>query len=111
MSLYSEYISELRDLQIIEKDYGYITYNFQQDAVYIEELFIRKDFRHSGLGQELGSTVEQIAREKGMKKLLCTVIPTNKNSTYAIASYIKWGFKLDSSTNNFILLTKDIEVS
>jgi ribosomal protein S18 acetylase RimI-like enzyme len=108
MSLYADYVSEIRDLQVIEKDYGYITYNVQQDSVYIEELFIAKSHRQSGLGQELGHMVESFARERGFKKLLCTVVPTNKGSTYALSCYLKYGFKLDSATNNFILLVKEL---
>ena len=108
MSLYAKYIQERDGKHIIEDDRGFVVYSFRQDAVYVEDIYILPEFRHSGLAREMTDQVAVIAKEKGLKKLLGSVVVGNSHTEYNLIGYIKYGFKVDSCSNNFILLTKEI---
>ena len=108
MTLFGQYLTELCGKNIIESDIGFITYSFLEDSVYIEDLFVLPDHRKTSEASKMADEVSEIARSKGYKKLMGSVIPANKNSTESLKVLLAYGFKLDSSTTNFILMKKDL---
>lgn len=108
MSLYAAYIKEREGKEIIETDKGFLTFSIMKDGIYIEDVFTSPDHRHSGESLQLVSQVSEIAKERGLTKLFCSVIPTANNSTLSLKVVLAHGFKLNSSTNNFIWLEKRI---
>ena len=108
MSLYSEYIAERTDKHVYETDKGFIVYSLTEDALYIEDVFVAKDFRRQKICFEFGDYAAGIARFKGKSKLLGSVVPNSKGSTESMQMLLAYGFKLDSSINNFILLKKEL---
>ncbi len=108
MSLYAMYLYEREGKSIIESDKGFITYSFFEDKCYIENLFVHPDFRKTHEASKMADQVAQEAKSKGYKKLIGSVIPSTKGSDDSIKVLQAYGFKLESSTNNFIIFEKDL---
>lgn len=109
MSLYAQYINERENKQILETEQGFATYSFTKDGVYIEDIFVSKDYRHNNVASQLADQIIEIAKQKGCTKVFGSVVPSANNSTISLKVLLSYGFKLNSSTNNFILMSKEID--
>lgn len=78
---------------------------------YIPFLYLRKDFRHQGLGIQLVGHAVSFYRKLGRKKLQLSVAPTNEN---ALKFYEKFGFtqvkKQRGRFGYLLLMEKDISM-
>jgi hypothetical protein len=108
ISLYAQYVREREGREIIEYPEGFVTYSFEGENCYIQDVFVTKDHRRKNICFDLGDRVSRIAKEKGCKALLGSVVPTAKGSTESLKMLIAYGFMIYSSTNNFILLKKEL---
>lgn len=107
-SLYAMYVYEREGKQIIESDRGFLTYSFFEDKCYLENLFVHPDFRKTHEASKMADKVAEIAKTKGCKKLIGSVTPSTRGSDDSIKVLQAYGFKLESSTNNFIIFTKEL---
>lgn len=107
-SLYALYLAERTNKKIMEDEYGFATYSFTNDAVYIEDLFVLAGHRTEGHAAKLADKIAIIAKEKGLKKMLGSVCPSANGSTVSLKVLIAYGMKLESSTNDFIVMSKEI---
>jgi GNAT superfamily N-acetyltransferase len=108
MSLYGQFIKERLNKEIIETEKGFVTYYFIDEGCYADDVYVLPEYRRSKESFNLGKQVEDIARQKGCKKLYSSVVPSTPNSTLNLMGLIKFGFRLDSTANNFILVVKDL---
>lgn len=108
MSLYSEYVKERLNKEVIENENGFATYLFMDDGVYVEDIFVRKEYRDKGIAKEMLDQISIIAKEKGCKKMIGTVVPSTEGSTHSLQAAFSYGFKLDSCRQNLIVYTKEI---
>jgi GNAT superfamily N-acetyltransferase len=108
MSLYGDYIKEREGKKIIEEDYGFVTYQIFGDQVYIEDMFIEKQCRRSGLAFQLADDVREKAKEHGCKKMLTSVVPSANGSTESVKVILAYGFRLMSAQDNFIMFEMEI---
>ncbi len=102
------FIEEREGKNIIESERGFATYSFTEDAVYMEDIYIHPEHRRSGETFKMAEEIGKIAKSKGKKKMLGSVVPTAKGSSLSLKLLLDHGFKLDSSTNNFILVSRDL---
>jgi GNAT superfamily N-acetyltransferase len=107
-SLYAMYLLEREGKYTVESDRGFLTYSFFEDKCYLENLFVHPDYRNTHEASKMADKVAEIAKTKGCKKLIGSVVPSTRNSDDSIKVLQAYGFKLDSSTNNYIIFTKDI---
>lgn len=106
MSLYSLYLKERENIETIEIDKGFITYSITPDSVCIHNIFVLSEHRHEGIGHILESMVLGIARKNNINKIYGFVSPSTVNANYNLTIMLKDGYKLDSCTNNLIVLLK-----
>lgn len=108
-SLYAQYLMEKTDDQIIETDSGFATYRYMgNETIYIVDIFIQKGFRGYTHATNLANIIVEEAKTRGCKKLVGTVIPSNKNSTDSLKVLIAYGMKLESSGPDLIVFSKEI---
>ena len=69
---------------------GYFGVSFKKDCLFLSKLYIKKDFRHSGIGTKAFEKIKEIAVQNNYKSIQLTVNKYNKNT---INAYNKWGFK------------------
>lgn len=72
-SLWFQYLEECGGDQVIEYDWGFVTYRFVDKSVYMPEIFVVPERRDAGLARILVSEVEDIARAAGAEQLLGSV--------------------------------------
>lgn len=107
-SLYGEYVKEREGKQILESEKGFMTYKIQGQECYIADVYIRPEYRMSGVASEFANKIQKIAKNQGCKFLTGSVTPSLKGATESIIAQLKFGFKLHSSHEDFIILKKEI---
>ena len=70
---------------------GYIGLGRKEDYLFLSKLYIKKSFRHKGIGTKAFEFIKDYARLLNYKKIVLTVNKYNKNT---IEAYNKWGFKI-----------------
>lgn len=109
MSLYAQYIKERENKEIIESEQGFATYSINKDnSCYIQDIYVHPDHRHDHVASKFADQIVDIVKKKGVHTLYGSVSPTANNSTISLKVLLAYGFELDSSTNNFILVRKEI---
>ena len=84
---------------------GYIGLSNKQDYLFLSKLYLKKEYRHKGLGKEAFDFIKQFAENNGYNKIQLTVNKYNENT---INAYNKWGFKTVDSVitdigNGFVM--------
>jgi len=109
MTHYARYLTEKTNKSIVETETGFAMYSFPDSTtVYIEDIYVLPELRKAGEAAEMADRIVEIAKSKGCTRLLGSVIPSTKNSTDSLRVLLAYGMRLDSSTADFILFTKDI---
>ena len=108
-SFYAQYVKERSNRSIIETDKGFVTYCYTApDTVYIEDIFVVPEFRKGHIAANMADLVVKEAKDKGCKTLLGSVVPSSNNSTISLKVLLAYGMKLVSSSNDFIVFSKEI---
>lgn len=108
MSLYGEYLKEKTKDMILEDEYGFATYEIIGTDVYIKDIYVRRDFRSKNIASSYADKICDIARKAACKRLIGSVVPSTFGSTTSLRVLLSYGMKLESSTNNFILFSKEL---
>lgn len=70
---------------------GYIGVSKKEDYLFLSKIYVKKEYRHKGLGTKGFEFLKEFSKENDYKRIKLTVNKKNKNS---IDAYIKWGFKI-----------------
>ena len=84
---------------------GYFGISQKKEFLFLSKLYIKKEFRHQGIGSFAFERIKEIAKESGYKTIQLTV---NKYNKHTIDAYLKYGFKTISSVvtdigNGFVM--------
>lgn len=84
---------------------GYTGFCTKEDYLFLSKLYIKKEYRNSGLGRAALQFLSGIARKQGLKKIILTV---NKYNDSTISAYKNWGFSIIDSVvtdigNGFVM--------
>lgn len=84
---------------------GYIGISKKDAHLFLSKLYIKKDFRHKGIGSKAFEFIKNFAKSNRYNKIILTV---NKYNTNTISAYNKWGFKTIDSVitdigNGFVM--------
>ncbi len=74
-------------LKVDEKTAGYTGVSDCKDYLFLSKLYIKKEFRHKGLGKKAFEEIKKL----GFNRIQLTVNKYNKNT---IDAYLKYGFKI-----------------
>lgn len=69
---------------------GYIGLSKKEDYLFLSKLYIKKEFRHQGIGTQVFEFIKDFALKNNYKRIILTV---NKYNSNTINAYNKWGFK------------------
>lgn len=108
-SLYAQYVEEHTHGFIYENDHGFATYVFPDEKTcYIKDIFVRPEFRKSGVASDISAFIEQIAKQRGCTRLWGSVTPSAKDATISLKVLLAYGFHVVSASQDFILFEKDL---
>lgn len=108
-SQYARYVIERAGSQIIENKFGFVTYRFLSDGIFIEDLFVEREYRQSYKATQFGQMVEEVGRQNKCKFLYGAVCIDSKTTTEALQFQLKYGMNIYSLSGNMIFLKKEIK--
>ena len=109
MKLYTQYLKEREDMDVVCVEHGFATYKkVSEDTYYLVDVFVEKLYRRNGIASELNELVTQIALQDGAKKLLGSVDITKPNVTGSMAVILANGYKYSHANGNGIYFIKEI---
>jgi ribosomal protein S18 acetylase RimI-like enzyme len=113
MSMYKEYIEETTDTRMLETDYGFATYitSFGNDGhvdCYIEDIYVKPEFRKAYEASKIAKKIEEIAKKEGCTRLLGSVNLNIKDPTRSIKVLLQYGFEVLSAGEGFIWFKKNL---
>lgn len=110
MSLFAEYKKEREGKTVLETDNVLCVYSIDRvnDALYVEDIYVKKEDRKLGLAQKTVDHLARIARTEGLSCLIGSVCPSTNGADYSLKIMLRYGFRLRSSHENIIFLKKDI---
>jgi GNAT superfamily N-acetyltransferase len=106
-SSFAMYIEEREGKFIVEDERGFATYQFLKDCIYVEDVYVRPEYRMVGVASTYVEAIEVIARERGLKRIITTVSPRAKNCTNSLKAVLAYGFILESSDSDAIYFSKE----
>tara|TARA_R110002126_G_scaffold172712_5_gene321512 strand:- start:515 stop:838 length:324 start_codon:yes stop_codon:yes gene_type:complete len=107
--MYFDYLAERRpECKILKNDFGFAIYSYADDAVYIEEIYVRPDFRKEDIASQLSETIQKEAKDLGCGRLLGSVSASAEGSTDSIRVLLSHGMSLLSSQDDLIWFVKDL---
>ena len=90
-SLYAQYLEERGSYLIHETDYGFATYEYRGDLVYIVDIYVIPEMRKQGKALTLALKIAEEAKDKGCRAVLGSVDPRAKNSTESLKAILALG--------------------
>lgn len=75
--------------QLDGEDAGYVSYELQEDQLFLSKFYLKSSARGKGLGRDLFEQLKQTAQKHGLNQIGLTV---NKYNDTTIAVYKKLGF-------------------
>jgi GNAT superfamily N-acetyltransferase len=110
--MWLEYIKErMPNKSVINRDgMGFAVYYVYEaeQAIYLEDIFIAKEHRMTGIGKCILDEVEEKVREMGFRYVLGSIDPTAENTDISLKSMLNTGFKPYKIDNGLLFLRKDI---
>ena len=70
---------------------GYFGISRKEDYLFLSKLYIKKEYRHQGIGRIAFEEIKNIAENYGYTKIKLTV---NKNNKHTINAYLKYRFTI-----------------
>ena len=107
MSLWSEYREERNEAKFIEKENGFASYSIHNDECYLQDIYVRPEFRKTGLAKELADEVCKKAIEGNCKRLIGSVVVGTRGDSLNLRLLLEHGMKLLSVNNNIIYVYRD----
>jgi len=113
MSLFVDYFLEEEKKDVLEKEYGFITYHISNKECFVADVFIRKEERGKKHALSLLSEVAAIASKKGCEFLtgLCTFDRgESERYTTKVRLMLEAGFRIVSVKEGQLVFYKKLEV-
>lgn len=78
-------------ITVNNKKVGYAGISQKQDFLFLSKLYIKKGYRHQGIGSRAFEEIKRIGKNFNYSKIRLTV---NKYNKHTIDAYLKYGFKV-----------------
>lgn len=108
--MFREYFKERENAYVYEEDFGFAILKRIDDFIYLQDMYIKPEFRRLGKAQSMLAAVERKAAKEGYKEMLTSCSPAANNSTYSAYIIIKAGFKLKACEKDIIWFSKQISM-
>lgn len=107
-SMYANYIYEREGKYCEESEIGFATYTFGEDYVYIEDLYVKPEYRKSHEASRLADNIALIAKQYGKNNMIGSVCTDTNKATESVKVLLAYGFYILNSNENMIYLKKEI---
>jgi len=73
VELYRQYLKEREGVNLLDYEWGFATYSFEEDCVYLQDIYIVPERRGEGLGVQLMNEVASIAKTREYEIMMGSV--------------------------------------
>jgi ribosomal protein S18 acetylase RimI-like enzyme len=94
---------------VVKEGIGFATYEIAGDKCYIVDIYIVPEARRSKAGTQIADEIVKLAKLKGCQLLFGTVALNQSNPESSIQALFAYGFKIYSSSNEYLAFVKDLE--
>lgn len=110
MELYKQYLKEIADIDLIVENGYFFTYQIQDNAVYLENVFINKELRNDKKVQDILNNIYEICKKQDKPYATSTVCKNANKEVISRSSYIlkREGFVQFDEDDNMIYFSKEI---
>lgn len=108
MSHYGDYVNETRGFEIVENDKGFATYAINGSECYIENIYVRPEFRKSGEARMFADHIKKKAIAAKCKFLTGSINLQIKDPETTMKTQLAYGFKIVVAQNNVIFLRMEL---
>jgi predicted GNAT family acetyltransferase len=108
-SLYAQYLKEREDKEILENEFGFVTYKFlNATECYIHDIFVIPEMRESGLAMQMKQDVIDIAKSKGCQTLIGSVCTSDSSASRNLKILLNDKWQIHATNGNMIFVNKSI---
>lgn len=104
MSLYAQLMSERYGYEVIEHEYGFLTYRIEGEACRAVEIFVKEENRGCGFWQLLWQELLGLCVIRGVRSITGYVDVTKPEPETRLRAYMRTGAKLKEARDNVIVL-------
>lgn len=108
MSLYKDYVKEREGLETLESPHGFALYKIKDNECYIQDIFVDRMHRRSGIAAEMADKVADMAKEQGCIWLVGSVDTRAKGSDTSIKVLLAYGMKFSTAKGDMLYFVKGI---
>lgn len=110
---FKEYIKERSGREVIESDKGFVTYGVDclglpQKHVYIEDIYVKPEFRKSSEATKLADKVCELSKDIGCSIVVGSVSVPSNQADSSLKVLIAYGMKLLTISNNTLYMYKEL---
>ncbi len=103
-----EYFKELKGLELYEEEHGFVLFRIQPPYFYIHDMYIKPEYRQTGLAKSMADKLLEASKECGCTHLMADIQPSNKTATMAMKVLLAYGMQIKEANHDEIILTKEI---
>ena len=109
MSLYADYIKESKGNTVVEDEMGFYEYSLKEECLYVENIYIKEEFRGSKNMFNYMIQMAEIAKAYDLPCLTAVVNIHNLNANAVLSYFISYGGKVILAQNDNIYFTMGVE--
>lgn len=107
-SNFARYKEEREGKEVLENEHGFATFLFEDDYVYVEDVYIIPESRQKGEASSFIYQIEDLAKDRDVFKVMVTVDVRTNGANQSILAILHHGFNVISSDKNVIYFIKEI---
>lgn len=109
-SLYAQYVKERENLDIVESEKGFATYQiYDNGECYIRDIFVAPEFRNTKLTMDMQKQINDIAKTKDCKLLVGSVCLDTNNASKSLQILLNDKWQMYKIIGNMIFVKKDVQ--
>ena len=108
MEFYSEYIKERKGAELFQDEDGFFTYRILGTDFFIDDLYVSKDKRKTGIGKKFSEKIDKMAKDNNCTRNICTVCVRANNYEDSFKFIQKMGYSVDKIEYVLIYMSKEI---
>jgi GNAT superfamily N-acetyltransferase len=108
MELFRQYLLERENVHLLNEEWGFATYSFGEDHVYLQDIYVVPEKRNTGLGVHLMNEVGKMAKERGCSLMLGSVDEKGNGSEDMKSIMKHLGFKEHTKLGSVVYYLREI---
>lgn len=106
--MYLDYVRDRLGKDGVEMEEGFAIWQFIGDAIYLEDIYVKPEFRKNHCATMIADYVAQVGRTEKKVYMLGTVLPTATGATESLKVLLAYGMRLLKIEDGLIWFYKEL---